>query len=444
MFKFDCTIASLPKGAKANFTARYHTNGVSSTTLGTYSASVSSDPSVGAPTAELRPEDNTAAGEFIVNTTGTATDCTLDCPDNINATANTTESNVRGAHVSFPAATPSGDCGAVTATPASGSFFPVGATTVTVTSATGGGSCSFVITVTDTGFTPPTISCPANQVVNANSSCEASVSLGAPSTTGDNVTVVGTRSDGKPMFNCDANGNNCTRRSPDDPFAAGTTTITWTAYSHDVPGPFPISDDEEAHRKGSASCTQTITVVDVTPPVISAAAQTASADASCQAAVPDFTATATVSDNCACSGSDTSDSCADRHPITVTQDPAPGTLVGLGPHTITLTANDGSSNNNGDGNTAITTTTFTVNDTTAPVITITGASSVTVECHTSFSDPGATAADNCDSSVPVTVPGTVDVNTPGTYTLTYHAADDSGNAATATRTVTVVDTIKNP
>ena len=50
---------------------------------------------------------------------------------------------------------------------------------------------------------------------------------------------------------------------------------------------------------------------------------------------------ASVSDNCACSSSDESESCVGREPITITQSPAPGTVVGLGPHTITLTANDG-------------------------------------------------------------------------------------------------------
>ena len=66
---------------------------------------------------------------------------------------------------------------------------------------------------------------------------------------------------------------------------------------------------------------------------------------------------------------------------------------------------------------------------------------MTVECHTSYSDAGATAADTCDTSVPVTVSGSVNVNTVGTYTLSYNAADDSGNTAvTVTRTVNVVDT----
>jgi uncharacterized repeat protein (TIGR01451 family) len=37
----NCTIASLARGAQANFTAIYHTNGVAAETLTTYSASVS-------------------------------------------------------------------------------------------------------------------------------------------------------------------------------------------------------------------------------------------------------------------------------------------------------------------------------------------------------------------------------------------------------------------
>src|SRR5262249_18280297 len=159
-----------------------------------------------------------------------------------------------------------------------------------------------------------TISCAASIEVNAGANCEASVTLTDPTTGGDNVTLTGVRSDGKPLFDCNENGI-CTRKTVDEPFAAGITTITWTAFSHSSPGPFATAEDEEAARTGSASCTQTITVNDVTPPVISVSPQTVAADASCQAVIPDFTATATVSDNCACSGSDESAACADRTPI---------------------------------------------------------------------------------------------------------------------------------
>src|SRR5439155_10089230 len=87
----------------------------------------------------------------------------------------------------------------------------------------------------------------------------------------------------------------------------------------------------------------------------------------CQAPVPDYSNA--VTDNCACASSDASDSCAGHARISVTQDPAAGTLVGFGPHTVHITANDGSSNNDGAGNTSTKDVTFTVNDTTPPTIT---------------------------------------------------------------------------
>ena len=54
---------------------------------------------------------------------------------------------------------------------------------------------------------------------------------------------------------------------------------------------------------------------------------------------------------------------------------------------------------------------------------------MTVECHATFTDPGATASDFCDASVPVTVSGSVNANVPGNYTLTYSSVNADGNAA---------------
>src|SRR4030095_4620522 len=326
----------------------------------------------------------------------------------------TTESSQRGTHVTFDVDS-TGSCGAITATPASGSFFPVGDTTVNVSSETGGGSCSFVITVEDTGTNPPNITCPGNPPAqNADSSCSATVSVGTATATGSNVTIFATRSDGKPMYSCDANGTNCTRLSSDAPFASGITTITWIAHSHDVAGPYASEDDEIAHRTGAASCTETVTVNDVTPPTITPPAnQPASADATCQFALLDYTTMATVSDNCACDSSDTSEICDTRQPITITQSPAPGTLVGLGPHTITLTANDGSSNNGGAGNTAPAQFTVTVSDTTAPEITCPGNITTSNDpglCSATVNPGTATATDNCDSTP--TIVGTRSDNQP--------------------------------
>lgn len=432
-----CTIASLARGERANFTAVYHTNGVAVETQTTYSATVTSD------TNELRGADNSASGELSIVTVGAPVACTLVCPDNINATANTTVNGERGAMVSFDAAEPNGDCGAVTATPASGSFFPVGTTTVSVNSASGGGTCSFTITVTDTGTNPATISCPANIEANANASCEASITIGDPTTGGDNVTVTGVRSDGKSLYDCDANGV-CTRKTTDDPFSAGITTITWTAFSHSSPGPFATAEDEEAARTGSASCTQTITVNDVTAPTISASPQTIAADASCQAVVPDFTTTATVSDNCACAGSDTSEACADAQPIAVTQSPAPGTPVGLGTHTITLSANDGSSNNGGAGNTTTVTTTLTVADQTAPVVTAPADSSASADANCQVAIPdfvsGSTVSDSCDTNPTVTQsPAAGTLVGLGPHTVTVTATDAAGNQSSDQVVFTVND-----
>jgi hypothetical protein len=84
--------------------------------------------------------------------------------------------------------------------------------------------------------------------------------------------------------------------------------------------------------------------------------------------------------------------------------------------------------------------TVNVVDTTGPAITLNGDSTVTVECHTSYTDAGATAFDACgNDSVPVNTSGSVNVNAVGTYTITYTATDGT-NSSTKTRTVNVVDT----
>jgi hypothetical protein len=61
-----------------------------------------------------------------------------------------------GAVVNYPAPVSIGDCGTVACTPASGTFFPVGTTTITCTSQAGSG-CSFTVTVNDTQL--PAVTC---------------------------------------------------------------------------------------------------------------------------------------------------------------------------------------------------------------------------------------------------------------------------------------------
>lgn len=56
-----------------------------------------------------------------------------------------------------------------------------------------------------------------------------------------------------------------------------------------------------------------------------------------------------------------------------------------------------------------------------------------------YTDLGATATDAEDGVLPVTVTGSVDQSTPGTYTLGYSATDSGGKTTTVDRTVIVND-----
>lgn len=76
-------------------------------------------------------------------------------------------------------------------------------------------------------------------------------------------------------------------------------------------------------------------------------------------------------------------------------------------------------------------------DTTAPIITMTGAE-VSLTTGDAYVDAGATCTDNVDTTCTVTTVSTVDTTTAGTYTVTYGATDVAGNIATpVVRTVTV-------
>ncbi len=171
------------------------------------------------------------------------------------------------------------------------------------------------ITINDT--VAPTLNAPDNATINTGAgatSCGAVVTeiqLGTAAAN-DNAGAVSIDRSGVPAGNV---------------FPVGTTTITYTAT--DGAG-------------NSTSATQTVTVIDNTAPTVTAPApRSASADGSGHATIPDVAALTTASDNCG--------------PVTVTQSPLAGTVVGTGTHTITITARDAA------GNTRTATTTFTVN-----------------------------------------------------------------------------------
>jgi hypothetical protein len=110
-------------------------------------------------------------------------------------------------------------------------------------------------------------------------------------------------------------------------FPVGTTTITYTATD----GAGNLS-----------SATQTVTVIDNTAPTITVPPPTsANADGAGHTTIPNAVAGTTASDNCG--------------PVTITQSPLAGTVVGVGTHLITIAATDAA------GNTSTATTTFTVN-----------------------------------------------------------------------------------
>jgi hypothetical protein len=144
----------------------------------------------------------------------------ISCPGNI---VRTTEGTQCSAAVEFPAPVASDACSSVTVrcSPASGSRFSAGTTTVTCTATDAGGNtatCSFTVTVRDTQ--PPVVTCPPNVVLAAaEGQCSANVPLSALTATATDacngaVTAVGSRSDGLALT---------------APFPVGTTTVTFTA-----------------------------------------------------------------------------------------------------------------------------------------------------------------------------------------------------------------------
>tara|TARA_X000000950_G_C13724788_1_gene581763 strand:+ start:65 stop:760 length:696 start_codon:yes stop_codon:yes gene_type:complete len=111
----------------------------------------------------------------------------------------------------------------------------------------------------------------------------------------------------------------------------------------------------------------------------------------------------------------------------------------VGTYTVTYNVSDTA------GNTA-TEVTRTVNvvDTTAPVITLLGDATVTIEVGSDYTDAGATAVDSYDGDITndIVVVNPVDTDVVGTYTVTYNVSDSSSNAAVeVTREVIVENSL---
>jgi len=362
---------------------------------------------------------NTATGSFNV-TVGDTTPPNVLVPDDITVEATMPS----GAVVTFTAAANDNADGPLTpvCSPASGSTFALGTTTVTcsATDSRGNtGTATFHVTVQDT--TPPTLTLPANITAEATSGSGAAVTFTATATdlVDGNVAVT------------------CTPPSGST-FPFGTTTVNCSAT--------------DAHGNIAAG-SFTVTVQDTTPPTLNLPSPiTVSADAACTAAVT-YTATAT-------------DLVDVTDPVVCT--PASGSTFALGTTTVNCSSTDA------HGNTALGSFTVTVNDTTPPTI-----QSVTATPSNLWPDNhkmvdvtvAVTAVDNCDTAPvnriisvtanqPITGPGSGNTTpdyiitgdltlqlraerTQGhdrTYTITVTSTDFSGNTSTATTTVTVSQT----
>jgi formylglycine-generating enzyme required for sulfatase activity len=78
-------------------------------------------------------------------------------------------------------------------------------------------------------------------------------------------------------------------------------------------------------------------------------------------------------------------------------------------------------------------------DTANPELELFGGAAITREAGQAWAEPGVAGHDARDGNITdqIVVTGTVDMNSTGTYLLTYTVQDGAGNTATTTRTVTV-------
>lgn len=324
---------------------------------------------------------------------------TIASPGNLNAGSAPGQC---GAFVSFAAGATGSPTPVISYSHPSGSFFPVGTTTVTATATNSCGSASTTFAVTVADVEPPSIAATNLTRSSDPGACSAVIAeLGA--TASDNcggATLTGARNDGAAMT---------------APFPVGTTTITWTATDG---------------MGNTATAAQAVTVNDTEKPALIAPADltiTTGADATQCGALADDAAlgAASATDNCS---------------VIVSRQGVPaGHLFPVGTTTITYTATDLG------GNITTATQLVTVVDTTPPAISTAALDVTTGEglCTATIESLGTTAADQCGGT---TLTGTRSDGAPlgepfplGSTSITWLAVDAAGNTSSATQTVTVSD-----
>jgi hypothetical protein len=203
-----------------------------------------------------------------------------------------------------------------------------------------------------------------------------------------------------------------------------TAAITRTgSVSVGVPGSYPLTYNvTDGAGLSAPPVTRTVNVNDSLPPsitVLGPLSQTVQCDHN---PFPDPGATAT-------------DSCAGNLTGAIVRTGSVNTGA-AGNYTLSYRVSDPS----GNQTTAAEVRTVTVVDDQPPSISLNGPANGTHECGSPYNDQGATANDLCAGNLPVTTTGSVDVGTPGPYTLQYTATDGTLTASTQ-RQVTVNDTL---
>ena len=379
-------------GAVVDYLAGSATDAVTASPAITYSQGSGTIFPVGVTTVTITATDaagNTGAGAFTVTVQDTIAPA-------VAAHANVTAEamGALGALVNYGAGAATD---AVTASPAlaysqdSGTVFPLGMTTVTITATdaagnTGSGTCT--VTVQDT--TAPVITVPANIVAEATSAVGAEVSFAVSAS--DAV---------------DGPANAVPDHASGSLFPLGTTTVVVTA------------SDTGNH---SATASFTVTVRDTTAPVVAAHANVIAEAMGALGALVNYAAGTTT------------DAVTANPALAYSQDS--GTVFPLGVTTVTITATDAA------GNTSTGTFTVTVQDTTGPVITvpanIVAEATSAVGAAVSFAVSASDAVDGPANAVPDHASGSTFPL--GTTTVLVTASDTGNNNSSASFTVTVLDT----
>ena len=204
---------------------------------------------------------------------------------------------------------------------------------------------------------------------------------------------------------------------------SGSVVVGGDFVDTTTPGDYVVTYDVTDGSGNSATqASRTVTVADTVAPAITVTGGAAVVE--CGSSYSDLGATALDG----CEGDLTGSIVVDISAVdTSTQ----------GVYLVTYDVADGASNAAGQATRSV-----TVQDTTAPTITLNGLSPMTVVANDPYSEPGAMAMDDCEGDISgsVAVGGdTVDTSTPGVYTVTYDVTDSESNAATQVmRTVAVV------